>query len=398
MLPHALRYPGALYGVNHRHPHLRHAPGHSRVHPGKVILDKAVFPKPGGLVADAGRIIPLGGALHADPGKMGNAQGYPQRRLPVSLKFVPPEVKIPSGDAVQLAHHSLTAILTGNRLCLLRGGKLSFVAEKVDARNRKFPVLPHGLPHRAHLRKEAVLLQHMPGEGDPVFRAPSPDPVAVGPGEQLRGMGVKVIPRGGGLIPLFVPHQFRHTLYHIISEALTERFPEGLRPGKFCHLPVPGKFLHPDLAVIRLVRKDYGNPFAEFAAQLPLVGPVGDVDESVHRLRVHGIQVGKAVMPARQGLQHGIEIPPLPLRRLPGLRHPVILQPVLPVKAHVIDGQKPWQTGPPSPPAPPGKGRPSSDGTFFLRSHTHPPRRWASGPRRTGREASPLPFRAPRRP
>lgn len=103
---------------------------------------------------------------------MGHPLGDSQRRLPIPLELVTPEIEIPMGDAIQLGEHPFPALLPGGGLGLFRRTQMHRVAENIDTWQGEGPVAAHGLSHRTGLVEKGVLLQHMAGEQQPVIPAP----------------------------------------------------------------------------------------------------------------------------------------------------------------------------------------------------------------------------------
>ncbi|MFR9233927.1 MAG: hypothetical protein ACLVLH_13385 [Eisenbergiella massiliensis] len=71
----------------------------------KIVLQVVVFGIPGGLVQDAGGIIPFPFSLHGVPGQVRAAQVDAKQRLPVADIFVGFKIHLPAGAAVKLGEN-----------------------------------------------------------------------------------------------------------------------------------------------------------------------------------------------------------------------------------------------------------------------------------------------------
>ena len=60
--------PVRLYRMYHAYTYHGLSSDKRRIHSGKIILNQLIFLKPGGLIADTGRIIPFRFSLHGNPG------------------------------------------------------------------------------------------------------------------------------------------------------------------------------------------------------------------------------------------------------------------------------------------------------------------------------------------
>ena len=71
---------------------------------------------------------------------MRNADRDPERRLPVALMAIEPEIGVPARHAVKLGEDALVAELMRRALRLLRRREFVVVAEHVDPGEVKAPV------------------------------------------------------------------------------------------------------------------------------------------------------------------------------------------------------------------------------------------------------------------
>ena len=71
--------------------------------------------------------------------------------LPVTCQLMAAEIKIPVGNAVELAEHTLVAKLMDSAFSLLGSGQLSEIAEHIDARKIEGAVGTHSLAESGSL-------------------------------------------------------------------------------------------------------------------------------------------------------------------------------------------------------------------------------------------------------
>ena len=154
-------HPVAFSGVDNADADNRFSTCQCGVEPCKVIFDKRIFLIPRRLIIYRRRVITLALTAHRKKCQVRNAERHAQSRLPVTLKFVVAEIKIPACDAVKLGHHTLSAVLIFCRLRLFCSLKLNSVAQKVNARNGERTVETHCFGSCARLNTNSVLLHQM---------------------------------------------------------------------------------------------------------------------------------------------------------------------------------------------------------------------------------------------
>ena len=141
--------------------------------PREVVFDVLIFFPPGGLVEDAGRVVPFGLAFHRVPRQVVTAHVDAEQRLPVADGLVVRKVELPAGAAVQFRQQPFFVQLTG-------GGRELFdhpvgvvvLGQHVDARVVLVFVETHQRTLHGHLVRETVFVQHMAGIDHVVFRTP----------------------------------------------------------------------------------------------------------------------------------------------------------------------------------------------------------------------------------
>src|SRR5207302_7887219 len=114
-----------------------------------------------------------------------HANGYSQRRLPVALRLVAEEIKVPVGHPIKFAEHRGPPELMREALRLLSSREFNLVAENIDAGNMKRPHGAHDLSHAARLRSQRLLPEHVPAERNVMLLTPGADCVAECPGKSL---------------------------------------------------------------------------------------------------------------------------------------------------------------------------------------------------------------------
>ena len=165
--------------MHHPYMHYRLSSGHGHIHSGKMIFNQRIFPVPGRMAVNRRRIIPLGLASHIHPGQMGHSHRHPQGCLPVSLKLVPPEIKIPVGHTVKLADDAASSHLPGHALCLLRSGILSGICQHINSRKLKLCITAHGISHASKLAFQTALFHKMSCQHQLMFFAPCPQSACI---------------------------------------------------------------------------------------------------------------------------------------------------------------------------------------------------------------------------
>ena len=332
--------PVALHRMDHAYPHHRLSPGQRRIQPGEIIFYIGVILPPGGLIVDGRRIIPLGLALHGDPRQMLHPDGHAQRRLPVTVELVPPEIKIPAGNAVKLAGHTGAAILMHRALGLLGSGELPAAAEHVDARQLKAAIGAHGLAQRRRLAFQGGFLHHVARQHQAVLLTPAAAGIGEGLCEALGNMVVIMIPDQRNLSLRQLPEQLRQMLQQLLSVGRPEGFRQIVRPRQEHVLFLPGEGQRTLMGELGLVRENGGNNAAEVLADGFQIAFVGDLHEFLHRGGIQRIGVGLVVVPriGKVGFLIGV---PFPSRRFfccgdslgPG-QAPVFIQ------LHIVAGQQ----------------------------------------------------------
>ena len=193
-----------------------------------MILHIGVLLIPRRLIVDGGRVVTLGGAVHAVPRQVRDTDSDAQCRLPVALELVPTEVEVPTGDAVQLGCHALLAVLVDGGLTLLGCGQLDQVAQHVNAGQTEPTVGPHGLTDGAGLGVELRFCQHMTGEGQVVLPAPLAALLGEGIGEAVTDM-VMIEVTGAGRLTVQIPEQLGEVGNKVIPVGRLEGVRQVLR-------------------------------------------------------------------------------------------------------------------------------------------------------------------------
>ena len=153
-------------------------------------------------------------------------------------------------------------------------------------------------------------------------------------------MNEKVIPRSVGRIVAFIPNNFWHTGYDIITEFFAERIAKSLRKRKRCILSVARALLKRYDTVTRFIGKYRGRGFTEFFAKCAFICLMRNFDEFVYRLRIERIEIGKAVIPTRFGRKQNVCVPLSALRGFVFRYQPVFFQFPVPVERYIVSGEE----------------------------------------------------------
>lgn len=254
--------------MNHADLHLGRTAGEGGIQAAEIVLDQVIFLVPGGLVADGSRVISFGFSCHGGPSQMVDADRDTEGSLPVTCQLMAAEIKIPVGNAVEFAEHTLVAKLMDSAFSLLGSGQLSEIAEHIDAGKIEGAVGTHSLAESGSLGSQGGLLHHMTGKGDSVLMAPAADVVGKGVGEALTDMVMIVIavcryPAVGKL-----PDTFREGIKEIGTVSGLVGLVEIVRVGQDNLLFFLGKAQGGLVAELRFVGKDRRNRVAEGIAEL----------------------------------------------------------------------------------------------------------------------------------
>ena len=111
-------------------------------------------------------------------------------------------------------------------LRLFCGCEFVVVAQHVDAGDAERTVGTHGFPDDGGLAAQRGFFHHVPGQGDAVFAAPTPDCVCKGGGKQLRDEIVKTIAWNRNPALRQIPDQLRQRCEDIFAEG---RYSSGTR-------------------------------------------------------------------------------------------------------------------------------------------------------------------------
>ncbi len=317
--------------------------GQRHIQAGEVVFHHGELLPPGGLIADGGRIVPLGLSFHGIPGQVGHPHRDPQRRLPVPLQLVSPKVVVPSRDPVELAEHALRPGLAHHGLDLLGRGVLAEIAEHVHARKAEGRIAAHGIPYRLGLVIEGALPHHMSGEVEPMLSAPAPNLLAIALHEEIRDQVLEP-PAGRGEAPVRpLPEELRQGVQKLLPIGLAVSFRKPGGPGQEDILGFIREVQASPGGELWLVREDGGRELPEMFPHVPGVGLMGDADELRDGLRIQGVHIGLVVEPGiRGGVFHvGVPAHCAFLHRLL-FRYPTRpFQLTVPVQQDVIDCQEP---------------------------------------------------------
>ena len=188
------------------------------------------------------------------------------------------EIKIPVGNAIELAHHSLFIQLANQGLSLLGGGQLGAVAEHIDARQGEGPILAQKVARRFGLPRKGGLFKDMAGEGEPMLFAPT---AALGGKSGIEKIGAKIIiavfDQGIAAVGL-LPEKLGQTVEKILAVARLIFFLHKAGPGiKNGAVAMSGRDGMLPFAAGEggLIGEDGGNGLIKFCPHRLFIGAIG---------------------------------------------------------------------------------------------------------------------------
>ena len=286
------------------------------IQPCKMVFNVGVFLMPGGLIMYRCRVVALGVAVHRYPREMRHSDGNSDSRLPISVKLVSAEVKIPARNSVKLAEHSRAAVLSHRRLTLLCGCELKEAAEHIYTRYSKRAVGSHDLACVARLIVERGFCHHVSRKRDAVPLAPLAASVGEGFNEAIANVIVVAVAckrrRAVGKIPNKLWEMRKYRLAVFCAIGLVKIVCPGESYLSFAIRVGQRAFARE----LRLVGKHRVDGLAEFVAYSLFVGGVGNVNKPFGRFGVERVKVRLPVIPRRVSRYLADNSPRISLRRL----------------------------------------------------------------------------------
>ena len=222
---------------------------------------------------------------------------YSQSCLPVPLKLMAPEIKIPVCNTIKLTCHSFSSKLVHRALRLFCGGKLSSVTEHVNSRNFKGTVGAHSFPKGRCLCFQSRLFHHMSGQGNAMFLTPGSHRIRKSICKTLCNVVMIFITDSGNRLSWKLPEQLRKMLKKAVSICSLESFFQiiGIRNG---HIhPLICKIQALFMGKLRLVCKDGRDGFPELLSQIFEILLMGYLDKTFYRLFIQSVQIRFIVKP-----------------------------------------------------------------------------------------------------
>ena len=279
-----------------------------------MVLNVGVFLMPGGLIMYRCRVVALGVAVHRYPREMRHSDGNSESRLPISVKLVASEVKIPARNAVKLAEHSRASVLSHRRLTLLCGCELKEAAEHIYAGYSKRAIGSHDLACVARLIVERGFCHHVSRKRDAVPLAPLAASVGEGFNEAIANVIVVAVARkrrrAVGKIPDKLGEMGKDRLAVFCAIGLVKIVCPGESYLSFAIRVGKTAFARE----LRLVGKHRVDGLAELLAYRLFVGGVGNVDELLCCFRVERVKVRLSVVPRIASRYLADNSPRIPLR------------------------------------------------------------------------------------
>ena len=299
--------PCALDGAEHQRVAQRLALTHHQAEAGEIGLQLGKIPPVGRLIRDAGGIVALALALHGVPRQVRAAHVHAQQRLPVANHLVHPQIRPPARAAVQLGQHPFLALLAADRAALHGDPVAALVlAEEVDARPGHVLV---GARQRAvgnGLIGQAVFVQHVAGQDDVVAGAPVVDAADEALVEQIAAQIEVVHAQAGDGPAVQAIEHLGHAMPRVVAVAPAELVENvvGVEHGAGARAVRLGSGVVQRVAAMGLVGEDAADGRAKTVAAAAGVFLVGQLDEPVHGLDAHGVDVGVAVVVAAGRVGH----------------------------------------------------------------------------------------------
>ena len=228
---------------------------------------------------------------------MRDADGHAKGGLPVAMAFVPHEVEVPVGHAVEFAEDAAAAELTRGGLGLLGGGELLAVAERVDAGEEEAAVAAHGFAQGGGLRRQRRLLHHMARAAEVVLFAPVADGVRESGCKAFGHMVMETIAGQRVFAIRQFPDEFGKRVVEIDAVGRLVGFGEVVRERQIDNFLLLREGEGAFAGELRFVRENGGNGLVELLADALAVGFVRDVDELLDGARVERVDVGLVVVP-----------------------------------------------------------------------------------------------------
>ncbi|OPZ81313.1 MAG: hypothetical protein BWY76_03070 [bacterium ADurb.Bin429] len=276
--------------------------GHRQVDACEIVLHRRVAFPPGGLVADAGRVVALRLALHGVPEEVLAAQVDAAGDLPVAQRLVAGEGEVPARAAVGFGEPPLATKLPRGGRHLLGGVEdAPVLGEQVHARRLHVFVEAHRGADHVRLPDERVFLQYVAGEEQVVVLAPLADLTREGVHEEVGDAIMVMVARRGHRLAVHVVDQFHEMGQQIVTVALFKD--PGQLAGPRQAAAFKGVVIGAQLvAVVRLVSENAGHGAAELLANPAQVVFMGRLDKGPHRLVAEGVEVRVAVVPGAAAL------------------------------------------------------------------------------------------------
>ena len=141
--------------------------------------------------------------------KMRDTHSNAKSGLPISVSFMPLEVKIPIRHPIKFTQDSAAAILPGNTLSLLGRSILREIAEHINSRKAERLETAHHVTGADTLTIQLPLGKHVPGKKEVMLLAPFADLLKIGLFKARSEVFAVTIPRTGKLTICRFPHKFR---------------------------------------------------------------------------------------------------------------------------------------------------------------------------------------------
>ena len=228
---------------------------------------------------------------------MRHTDRYSKSCLPVPLKLMAPEIKIPVCNTIKFTCHSLSSKLVHSTFCLLCSRKFSSVTEHINSRDLKGTIGTHGFSQGRCLCFQSRLLHHMSGQGNAMFLTPASHSIRKSLCKTLRNVVMILITDSGNCISRKFPEQFRKMLKKAMSICITESFFQIIGIWNSHIHPLICKIQALFMGKLRLICKDGRNGFPKLLSQIFIILLVGYLDKTLHCLFIQCVQIRLIIKP-----------------------------------------------------------------------------------------------------
>ena len=291
--------PIAFNRMDHANLDHRFTARHCRIDAGEMILDERIFLPPRGLIVNGSGIVALGFSRHGYERKVRHAYRYAERRHPVTVHFMLPEIEVPVGNAVHFAKNALSAELVRGGLRLLDRRVFKIALQHIHAGHTEASVKTHCLTDGVGLCAQRGLSHDVSRQLDAMLVAPFAAVIRKSGGKAFANVVMIMVTDHGSHTVGAFPDQFGNICDQIfLAVNGSEGFGKIIRPGESGRALLRCVFQRVFGHELRFVREDGMNRFVEFITDGVQIAFVGDLNETVDCRFVERIHVSLPVVPS----------------------------------------------------------------------------------------------------